>query len=379
MSIVYPDSASLVLNHMTRISAADNWIIEFETNRWRLLSNSNEQERLVVEAVNGQTLRYGAFFANKRRLPQQELDPESIQQVTVGWSETDESWHLGFILAPELAATRGSRWCELAYWPDASAQAHAEQAEQAGEALGQATGRPFKVIPPRPRPEEAEKVAELPALPLNCGIWTLQREAKNLVFKRSSAWIRSRLVRMAWYGFWLAIFVVLSVATLTTDLALPNSGLMLPNPELLPYLGLVAGAVLLLLILGIVYQIFTKPNRIIIEPDTRRIEAYRGTNPRWQWQADELSSVYVTQVVAQRGKKRTMQHGELNLYRADNDFAFVLALEQEEERLENNRDRPAEYVQPIGPEEVDTDLQAAGLYIAQSLGGLPCIYDQRVS
>ena len=104
---------------MDRISAAGNLTIEVKPESWRLIVNGNSQERVLVEVSPGEPIRYIPTFAAKRRLPDTgKLPIENIQRVVLGWSNEDESWHLGLLLTPELASARGSRWCEIARWPD---------------------------------------------------------------------------------------------------------------------------------------------------------------------------------------------------------------------------------------------------------------------
>lgn len=370
------------MDFMTRIAAADQLTIDIQPERWRLLQMDIEtdQERMLVEAAPGRPLRYAAGWGSRRRLPGQALPTENIRQVVLGWSETDQKWHLGLIVTPELAQERGSRWIELVSWVDADQEQYRTTAQQVGQALGDVIDLPFRLIPPKVTPEKAQPVRELPALPLRVGIWTLERDGELLQFTRSGSWVRSRVVRVCWYTLWMLVYVILSVATLTTDLALPNSGMMLPNPTVLPYLGLGAAAVLLALIIGIIYELLARPDRITVDPTTHTIKGMKGDSQRWEYRGSELESVYVSQVVGQRGEKRTLYHGEMNLHLGDKEFFSVLRMEQEEERRvarSDNNERPTESISPLDPSKVDTDLQAAGLYVAQALGDKPCFHDQR--
>ena len=106
---------------MEKISAAENITIEMEYEYWRLLQNGAEEPHVLVEARSGKPLNYIEEFASTRRLPETgSLPVNYIQRVVLGWSNVDKSWHLGLLLESELAQMRGSRWCEMAHWPDPS-------------------------------------------------------------------------------------------------------------------------------------------------------------------------------------------------------------------------------------------------------------------
>jgi hypothetical protein len=361
---------------MRRIAAAENLLIDMESNRWRLLSNPNGDPnsiKVVVEAAAGEPLRYVPGFASTRRLPKNGTLPvEYIREVVLGWSNTDEAWHLGLLLGRDLAEARGSRWCEIAHWPDPDLNVFADLAREAGESLAQALNRPFDLIPPRPRAVEPEAPPRpLPALPVG--------EAALLEFTRSSSWTTSKIVRIVWYGFWVAVYVLLSVTTLNTDLALPNAGTMLPNPQLLPYLGLGAAVVLTLMILYTLFELLTHANRIVIDPQRRVVEALRGSRPRWTLSTDDVQSIYVTQVVSKRGKKRTVFHGEMNLHLGGGAFKRLLQqTEQEEFTVPEDEPSAQEGITPLTRDAAVTNLQIGGLYVAEALGRLPSWYDQRV-
>ncbi|MBC8170313.1 MAG: hypothetical protein H7X77_01515 [Anaerolineae bacterium] len=365
---------------MTRISTSENLTIDYTPAYWRLSMNGDLQERTIIEASPGRALRYVNGFAERRRLPGESLPGHLIKQVVLGWSDGDQSWHLGLLLTSELAQQRGSRWCELARWYDPDTIEYATAAEHAARALSQALDRPFRLIPPVGQAYVEPEIRELPALPLKCGIWKMEREGDQLQLVRAPNWLYSRALRVIWYTFWAVIYLILSIATLTTKLALPNSGTLLPNPRLLPLLGLGAAAVLLIIVLKNLFDIFTQTDKIVIDPVGRTITARRGSSTRWQFAADQLQAVYVSQVVGRRRLKRTVYHGEINLQTSDQKFRGVIVQDREEERLEKSaKETPlrAEVI-PLTANEVDTDLQAAAVYIATALGNLPCLYDQRV-
>jgi hypothetical protein len=371
---------------MNRISAAQNLVVELQPDRWLLLRIGEAgDEHGLLEVSAGQPLRYAEDFAYTRRMPKKGVLPaDYVLQVVLGWSRDDEAWHLGLLLAGGLADARGSRWCELANWPDPDRNVFNELAQQAGASLAQTLGRPFNIIPPRTQAAPAQQTAAtqpLPALPLQLAGWKLEEtDTRRLQLVRSPRWSFTRLTRATWYSFWLVVYVVLSVSTLNTDLALPNAGTMLPNPELLPYLGLGTAVVLILLVLYIVYEVVARPDRIVIDGDERKINALRSGRKRWQMDGNQVQSVYVTQVISKKGKKRKVYHGEINLHLDKDRFFHLLQQPDKEEPLDGEyppNESAQDGVMPLSPDSVKTDLQAAGLHIARTLGNLPAYYDQR--
>ncbi len=365
---------------MTRISAAENHIIEMNPDSWRLITVSETGlETPIFEAKPGEPLRYSTEFSGSRRLPNTgELPLNFVWQIILGWSNEDESWHLGLLLARDLADARGSRWCQIAYWPDPDTNVFNGLAQDAAQGLAQTITRPFNLIPAR-KPKVAE--LPLPDLPTEIGLWRLERTGEHgIQMIRSPRWVASRLMRMAWYVFWIVVYLILSIATLNTELALPNSGTMLPNPELLPYLGLAAAGVLFLMTLYLLYEILTRPNRILISDAERNITALHGEAARWSMDSKDLQSVYVTQVINKRGAKRTIYHGEINLHLGSGDFHRIVQQSQHEEDVaaySANGTNPEEAIYPLSSGQIMSELQAAGLHISKALGGLPVWYDQR--
>jgi hypothetical protein len=380
---------------MTQISAGNNISIDMQPERWRLILNGEASARVLLEANVGQPLRYGPSFGNTRRLPGEGvLATNSIQQVVLGWSNGDEAWHLGLVLEPSLADARGSRWCEMAHWPDPDASLFVDIATEAGESLARTINRPFNPIAPRIQDKPAPPPPPpLPDLPLKFGVWSFDRAGKPknkrddhnsdtriLQFTRASNWVVSKIVRVLWYTVWLAVYLILSIATLTSGLALPNAGTMLPSPQLLPYLGLVSAVILIGMILYIFYELLTKPDKIIIDPTSRTVTALRGQRERWQVAGSDVQSIYVTQVLNKKGKQYIVQHGELNLHRGGGEFWRMFEQPKEEELARPWKAEPSDggdTIFPLTRDAVNSDLQAAGLYVAEALN-VPSWYDRRV-
>ena len=207
---------------MERISAAENTTIEMDNAYWRLLSNGSAPEtRILLEASSGQPVNYQADFAVTRRLPENgHLSLEDIQRIVLGWSNSDEAWHLGILLNNELAEQRGSRWCEIASWPDPDTTVYNEIAARAGESLAHVVTRPFAVVPPKPTAARVEP-RELPNLPLSFDhLWTLKLTTSDDVqLVRNPAWARTTIRRILLYILWTVVYILLIYATLTSGIA----------------------------------------------------------------------------------------------------------------------------------------------------------------
>jgi hypothetical protein len=359
---------------MRRISAGNNLTIDIEANRWRLLANGDGLDRVLFEASTGNPLRYMPTFGHRRRLPETGALPTNyIQRVVLGWSFKDESWHLGLMLEPELADARGSRWCEIAHWPDPDRDVYVDIASEAGEKLAQALTRPFNLVPPR-EPEAPPPPAPLPELPVKLDLWTLeQTNPTTLTFTRSSAWGRSKLLRILWYSFWAVIYVGLSVLTL-------NGSIALPRPEFLPYLGLVSAGVLILTIFYQLYQLLNQADRIVVDSVTRTIYGCKGQRERWRLNPEDINSIYVSHIINRKSRqnKYSITYGELNVLLTSGRFYFLMDMSQFEDKSLTIDDGPAEEkVIPLLSDSVATNLQTAGAHIARALD-TECWYDQRL-
>src|SRR5690606_33431854 len=105
---------------------------------------------------------------------------------------------------------------------------------------------------------------EMPALPIRLNRWTLTNSAENesqLALMRARGWATGRALRVVWYGLLTVIYLVLATFTLRGDIALPNAGTMLPEPRILPYLGLITAAILVVLIFVIITQLLRSPRQ----------------------------------------------------------------------------------------------------------------------
>jgi hypothetical protein len=358
---------------MEQISAADNVTIELDTDRWRMISNGAAEPKVLLEAVSGHPMQYRREFAQTRRLPQDgTLATDQIQRIVLGWSNSDEAWHLGLLLEGELAQARGSRWCEIAHWPDPSKTVFGDIAARAGEMLAEVTTRPFSVVQPKaqptPQPQPQAPARPLPPLPLPLGdLWTLQAaESGGVQMQRAPRWARMTLRRALWYAFWAAVYFVLVYATF-------NSGIAPANPEFLPYLGTAAGLVLVGLTFRNLLQLVRQPNRIVFS--RAGIEALRGSQVRWRLDRSEIQGLYASLVISRRRGKIISPHGELNLLLANKRFRLLLAVDRME-LYEPEALSSEDQVMPLTADQCVTSLQAAALHMAQTLG-CPAYDDRR--
>src|SRR5262245_54662488 len=129
---------------MPTIAAANNLTIDIENDTWSMANGQADNAPPVVQARED-GLSYRPAFATARRLsPDGHLPADQISMVVVGWAVEDSSWHLGIMVTPEIAQTRGGRWCGLARWSNDDA----DKAKEAGEALAETLHKPFRLVPP---------------------------------------------------------------------------------------------------------------------------------------------------------------------------------------------------------------------------------------
>ncbi|MCB9453870.1 MAG: hypothetical protein H6672_20760 [Anaerolineaceae bacterium] len=376
---------------MERISAAGNLTIEMLPGQWRLMTENGEQTHTIVEALTGQPLSYTDLFASKRRLPDDgKLPTQFIQQVVLGWSNEDEAWHLGLVFDPELSRMRGSRWCELARWPDPDTTVFHAMADQAGRTLAMALARPYNLLQPEIKPKTAPP-PPLPDLPLRFDHWqleTIEDEAarKNrlaaelgrakplpptLQLRRIGSWTRGKALRVIWYLLLAGIYLGLSVLSLQGTLALPT-------PDFLPYIGLGAGVFFILFAFAQAITILFTPNNILISADSSSVAIRHGDSERERIEMNQIEAVYASQVLNKRGHKYTLRHSELNLLLRDGTFHALLEQPQpgyqEPLMLETDLE---EAVTPLTQANSITTLQAAALYIARTLN-VPSYDDLRL-
>ncbi len=377
---------------MPRIAVSANSLVDYSPERWRLIQvDDPDQPKLLVEAKTGLPLRYNGYFAVSRDLPESgEILEADLGQVVLGWSNESSSWQLGVTLSPEISLARSSRWFELLRFTHPDATVHEARAIELGAALAKTLDIPFASTAPVEIAPEPEAIV-LEPLPLELGLWRLEEvEQKRgggggeLRLAREQRWLRAKQRQLAWYGLMIAVYLWVSIATLTSELGLPIAGTLIPNPAWLPYLGIVVAVLLLLAIVRLLSIVLREPNAIIINPYEKTISAMRGSQPLWKLNAGGVQSIYVSELVKKRGRKPTVFHGEINLHLLDGNFMPILVdNEKIVGALLPGRDPAAEKERPVEvhalePEAVSTPLQAAALHIAVGLGDLPVWYDRRL-
>jgi hypothetical protein len=355
---------------MKPILAADNIVIEPNGASWQLRAS---REGDVLAEVREGALHYSPAFAMTRHLPDAGVLPtDAVLQVVLGWQKSDECWHLGLLLAPSLAERRKSRWCGFARWPDPFQDVFQELGQTAGETLAQALGVPFTLVPP-PTAEPAPPPRALPPLPLSVGLWHVSAPRERLIrLTRARKWRNERLKHAASNLFWAVVYALISLLTLNSPTALPNAGTLIPNPQWLPYLGLLVSVGLVFSAIWQVVQLSSEVNRIDVDGAEGRIVAYHDGRERWTFDARAAQSVYVSEVRKRRDKSAATEHGELNLHTGGGKFKYLF---QQEESVSNQgipqptapiaRD---EGVYPLTRDDYRTALQAVGLLIAEALG-----------
>ena len=375
---------------MPRIAVSANSLVDYSPERWRLIQvDDPAAPKLLVEAKTGLPLRYNGYFAVSRDLPESgEILEADLGQVVLGWSNESSSWQLGVTLSPEISLARSSRWFELLRFTHPDASLHEARAIQLGAALAKTLDIPFASTAPVEIAPEPQAIV-LEALPLDLGLWRLEeaeqkRGGGELRLLREKRWLRAWQRQVAWYGLLIAVYLGVSIATLTSELGLPVAGTLIPNPAWLPYLGIAVAVLLLLAIVRLLSIILHEPNAIIINPYEKTISAMRGNQQLWKVNAGGVQSIYVSELVKKRGRKPTVFHGEINLHLLDGKFMPILVdNEKIVGALLPGRDPAAEKERPVDvhalePEAASTPLQAAALHIAVCLGDLPVWYDRRL-
>jgi len=406
---------------MNQFISDENMLIEASDNQWRMRRPEADSPALIVRSDG---VRYGKYMAQTRKLPEDGyIARADIQQVVIGWQEQDSSWHLGFVLNASLAAERGSRWCELIRWADPQRTHFEEYAHQQAQIIAsilQVTmfSVPVSLQPDTVQPESSEAIATpeptpnstpqvtstpspseyaysevmlvasppikpLPELPADFAFWRAEIDPYgNVAFNRTSAWNRHMIGRMVWYTIWSIIYVIVSFLTLTSEIALPNSGTLVPDSSFLPYLGFLTAFILILIVTYTLWQFITQPRMIVADPQTQRLLALRGTEPVWHIDMADIQGVVISEHVKKKTKNTTTDHGEINLLMPNDTYHFLL---QQGDSVDND-DVVAGDNQPkrrvtdmtvLEPDAAFSHLQIAALHLGKAMNK-PVWHDTRV-
>jgi hypothetical protein len=278
---------------MSTIVTTNNLTINIENDSWSLLNGQANNAPPVVQARED-GLTYRPAFATARRLsPDGHLPADQIAMVVVGWAVEDSSWHLGIMVTPDVAQTRGGRWCGLARWPNHEADA----AKEAGEALAATLHKPFRLVPPTeneqptggfapvtpleataPMPPatlpevEHEPPVPLMPLPISLGEWILEQDDEDLICQHSKTWRNRAMLNAVFFVVLTLIFGALSFGSHFSPFAPVQ-------PEWLPYVGFVLTILLAALAVRQIFLIL-RATTVLIDNHERVIRVMRGYRNR---------------------------------------------------------------------------------------------------
>ncbi len=384
---------------MERITAG-RLIIEQDNLHWRLVfPNGGQADRVLFTIMQGAPAQYDPLFARQRGLPEGgAITPDQVDRVVVGWSARDSAWHLGLMLSDSLGTARGSRWCGLATWNDPDGRAFDTVAQHAGQSLAHKLARPIAIVPPKPlngvpaqdavrapmppmtAPIDTSEVRQpipQPPLPITLDDWTLERlDGRRVELRLKRAWVRARFLRAGWYIILTGVFAVLTLTTFT-------SGIALPRPEFLAWMGVGSIIVMILAVLVTLVRAARQPKRIVFDGAADRVVWLRGRSVVGEVPPGMVEAVYASHVVGKVGRRaarpaRPVRFGEINLLLTDGSFVHVLTIPRTDETIPTTDDPlDEEQIVPLTTFNARTRLQSAALAIAEALNR-PAAYDKRV-
>jgi hypothetical protein len=384
---------------MERI-AAGRLIIEQDSTYWRLVfPDGGESGRTLFSITQGSSARYDDLFARQRGLPLGGvIAPEQVDRVVVGWSGRDHAWYLGLMLESAPGDARSSRWCGLASWNDPDGRAFETTAQHAGQSLAHKLARPIAIVPPKPlngapapdavrapmppmtAPIDTSEVRQpipQPPLPLMLDDWTLERiDGRRVELRLKRAWVRARFLRAGWYIILTGIFALLTITTFI-------SGIAMPRPEFLAWMGVASVVVMTLGVLVTLGRAIRQPKRIVFDGAADRVVWLRGQSIAGEVPPGMVEAVYISHVVGKVGKRATrpnrpVRFGEINLLLTNGEFVHVLTASRMDENIPTTDDPlDEEHLVPLTSFNARTRLQSAALAIAETLNR-PAVYDKRV-
>ena len=363
---------------MTRVSAANNTVIEIDQSYWRILTTpefigATQEETLVLEATfNAGIIRYSSDFASSRHLPKDgTLAVQHIQRVVLGWNLEDKTWHLGLVLDNPLATIRNNRWCELLHWPDPDQHVFKSLALDVGQSLARILECPFNLMI-QGQLDTASATPSLPSLPIHIQGWVFKETDESfMVLERTPHWVNNNIHKFFWYSIWAMTYSILSAATLTSNIAQPS-------PFYLPHIGIVIALLFIVLAVATVYTLRRTPRCLILDTSLKQIYGTQSNrnNPLWSLQRHQIDSVYVSQVVIKSPKGNTqLIHSALNLRLTNGHYHNLFSIDHPDPLDCHIQDYAT--VTPLSAEIVETHLQGIGVYIGD-IFQVPVWYDHRI-
>ncbi len=381
---------------MPTILAANNLTIDTDERNWRLY-NGRDLQPIVSADADG--LMYQPAFASARRLPADRLTAQNIAMVVVGWAVEDTSWHLGVLVTPEIAQSRGGRWCGLARWSDNQGA----DAQQAGQALAAMLNKPLRYVPPveravLPEPAFSDEVTrpvavpETPAveaptalpsvplmpLPISLGEWILEADLQGLLWRRSQAWRTRGLI-------YTVLSIVLAVVFGLLSLGARLSIYAPVQPDWLPLVGL--GIAVVMLLVGI-SQLLTllRATSVLIDNRQRIVRVMRRPHRTIiQSPYEGLEYVLVSHMLTRRegnnrAKTEVIEYDRIwpevwiHLYSPRRGFIPVCYISLTEGRMQAGLS--FEERRLLRLTEIDTPAHHAAMHMAEMIG-IPAYVEER--
>jgi hypothetical protein len=357
------------------LSAANNLLVEYDSERWALLTSGFAEPALIATSAG---VQFTVAFATARRLDPGGLRPDQVTMVVSGWSAEDSSWHVGLLLDPALAEARGGRWCELLRWTTVSGV----EAEQAGRKLAQVIGRPFRLVLPEPvldvdaaadeAVEAAKRDVPLQPLPLHFGEWSVSEVMGGAEWERTPRWRRDQVMRGGFFALLTPVFGLLSLGALLSPYASVQ-------PEWLPWIGLLLSVVMLYSAISSLAMIWRSPTTTVDRRVSMIRQTRRGSQKMVQAPFEGLEYVLVThspvrKQVADVARLVAVMEVWVHLYSPRRGFILVCSSENVEGYLARGIDFT--HRRPLDLGELDTPAHHAAAHLGEDIH-IPVYVEER--